>query len=105
MSIVSGLFNPSATKDMHLKAIDSSLYLKKFLLEEIAKRNKIPQDDLLTDFIQAVKNTPGCSEIDVIKLVLILLFSAYDTTVYSTIYAIKDLFEHPEQLMLVIKIG
>ncbi len=100
ISIVSGLFNPHAQPELRLKAINSSLYLKDLLLAEIAKRHKDPQQDMLTDFIHAIENTPGCSEIDVVKLVLILLFAATDTTVYSTIYATKDLFEHPEQLML-----
>lgn len=100
ISIVPGLFNPHANPELRLKAINSSLYLRDLLLEEIAKRHKNPQPDLLTDFIHTIESTPGISEMDVVKLVLILLFAATDTTVYSTIYATKDLFEHPEQLSL-----
>jgi cytochrome P450 len=100
ISIVPGLFNPYASPELRLKAINSSLYLRTLLLEEIAKRKENPQADLLTQFIQAIEAIPECNEMDVVKLVLILLFAATDTTVYSTFYAIKNLFEHPEQLAM-----
>lgn len=99
-SIVPGLFNPCATPELRHKAIQSSLYLRELLLEEIAKRKNNPQPDLLTDFIQMIENTPESDEMDVVKLILVLLFAATDTTVYSTLYAVKNLFDHPEQLSL-----
>ncbi len=100
ISIVSALFNPFASAELRLRAINSSLYLRELLLKEIAQRKKSPQPDLLTEFMLAIEATPGCNEMDVVKLVLILLFAATDTTVYSTLHAVKNLFEHPEQLAL-----
>jgi cytochrome P450 len=100
ISIVSALFNPYASAELRLRAINSSLYLRALLLKEIAQRKKHPQADLLTEFIQAIETMPECNEMDVVKLVLILLFAATDTTVYSTLHAVKNLFEHPEQLTL-----
>jgi cytochrome P450 len=100
ISIVSALFNPYASAELRLRAINSSLYLRELLLKEIAQRKNHPQADLLTEFIQAIKAMPECNEMDVVKLVLILLFAATDTTVYSTLHAVKNLFEHPDQLTL-----
>lgn len=100
ISIVPGFFNPCATPELRQKAIDSTLYLRTLLLKEVANRKQNPQADLLTEFVQAIEGTSGCDEMDVVKLVLILILGASDTTVFTTLYAVKDLFEHPEQFAL-----
>ncbi len=99
-SIVSGLMNPLAKPEIRLQAINSALYLQAILLKEIAERKKNPQQDLISYFVQALENTPKHKETDVIEMMLTLLFGGIDTTIFSTIFAVKHLFEHPDQLIL-----
>jgi len=100
MSVVPGLLNPNATPAMREQSIASARYLKERLLPEIERRHSVARRDLLAYFVQAVDEASGeRSDFRVITTVLMLLVSA-DTAAYATLYAVKDLFEHREQLAL-----
>ncbi|PCJ20829.1 MAG: hypothetical protein COB04_03940 [Gammaproteobacteria bacterium] len=100
MSVIVGMIDPDASDHALAKAKDSHRYLFNYLAEEINKRKKNPQDDMLSDFVDAAQSDPLCEDNDIIKLVLSLIAAGSETTVHSSNLAILNLYKNPQQLKL-----
>lgn len=68
-----------------------------YLQEWITKRRQDPQDDLITQLIQAEEKGDHFTEQELVSLVFLLIIAGHETTVNLISNGVLALLEHPEQ--------
>lgn len=96
-SVVAG-FLPFTPPDLVAKANASILELSEWVREIFRKRRENPEEDLVSDLIQAQDEDVRLSEDDVVMLVTGLVAAGSETTALGGMAVIRTLLEQPESL-------
>lgn len=72
--------------------------LTKFVRELVVRKRANPQNDILTQLIQAEDEGHRLSEDEVVSMVFLMIIAGYETTVQLITNGVLALLQHPEQL-------
>lgn len=91
----------SSTNPMNiLSQVPNALALNRFFRDLIALRQRDPQDDLITNLIQAEDKGDILSEHELVAMLFLLLLAGHDTTLNLIGNGTLALLEHPEQMKI-----
>ncbi len=72
--------------------------LSKFVRELIERKRAHPQDDILTQLIQAENEGASLNEDELVSMVFLIIVAGYETTVHLITNGVLALLQHPDQL-------
>ncbi|MGF1535700.1 MAG: cytochrome P450 [Elainellaceae cyanobacterium] len=72
--------------------------LSKFVRSLVERKRAVPQDDILTQLIQAEAAGEALSKDELVSMVFLLIFAGYETTVHLITNGVSALLQHPDQL-------
>jgi cytochrome P450 len=98
ISRLSGL----AGREQRIIAARKEIELQHYFLAAIADRRENPRDDIITDLVQAswaeAENARPLNDAELYGILQQLFNAGQETTAHSIVYAIYQLFQHPQQL-------
>ncbi|MGE4607733.1 MAG: cytochrome P450, partial [Myxococcota bacterium] len=96
-SVIAG-FLPFTPPDVKQKANDSFIELSDWVREMCGKRRARPEDDLVSDLLQAQDADDRLTEDDVVMLISGIVAAGSETTALGGMALIATLLNHPEPL-------
>jgi cytochrome P450 len=101
-AIISGISGPGRHNPMELGILDSMAELMLFLQKTIRERRESPGEDLISLLVDPSKGH-ALGDAEAISFVILLLVAGNETTTNLIGNGINALYDHPDQLALLLK--
>lgn len=88
----------AASTEVVAAAEQATLDVRDFMIELIAERRRVPQDDLISDLLKLGDENLSVAQDDLLANLQFLMSAGFETTVFTIGNAIKALTDHPDQL-------